>query len=68
MYPYLAEHLKYAPSIPKYTSPDIQNEIISLCEQRIRKHIIDRIKKYFSIMTDETQDSAMPEQFSHSNT
>ena len=48
----------------RYTSPKIQNEIISLCEAAIRERIISCIPAYWSLMSDETQDCSMTEQVS----
>lgn len=60
----LEEHLKHAPENAKYTSPYIQNEIITLCEHLIREKIKSEIPKYWSIMADETQDCSTSEQVS----
>lgn len=61
---YLAQHLKFAQPNAKYTSPQIQNEIISLCEKEIRDRIVQQIPKYWSVMADETQDCSTTEQLS----
>ena len=58
----LAQHLKFAPRTQKYTSSQIQNEIISLEEKEIRDRIVQQIPKYWSVMTDETQDYSTTEQ------
>ena len=60
----LSEHLKYSSKAGKYTSPQIQNEIISLCEKDIRQKIVDGISQYWSILADETQDCSTSEQIS----
>ena len=60
----LAKHLKFAQPNAKYTSPQIQNEIISLCEKEIRDRIVQQIPKYWSVMADETQDCSTTEQLS----
>jgi hypothetical protein len=60
----LKEHLASAPDNAKYTSPRIQNETVSLCEQAIREKILSSILKYWSLMADETQDCSTMEQLS----
>ena len=60
----LAQHLKFAQPNAKHTSPQIQNEIISLCENKIRTRIVQEIAKYWSVMPDETQDCSDVEQLS----
>jgi len=41
----------------KFTSPDIQNEILSIMAQSILQDIVSRISgKWFTIMADETTD------------
>ena len=45
-------------------SPQIQNEIISLCETAIRDGIVQDIPKYCSVMANETQDCSTSEQVS----
>ena len=41
----LKEHIRHAPENAKYTSPSIQNEIISLCEKHIRHKVFASISK-----------------------
>ena len=53
--------MQYAQDNAKYTSPSIQNEIISLCES---EKILESIPKYWSLMADETQDISTSEQVS----
>ena len=52
----LADHLRFARKAEKYTSPQIQNEIISLYEREIRHNIVFSDPPYRSILADETQD------------
>ena len=60
----LKDHLKYAPKNAKFTSPRIQNEIISLCESIIREKVIATVQTYWSVMADETTDVSATEQMS----
>ena len=60
----LNDHLQYSPGNAKFTSPRIQNEIISLCESIIREKIIAMIQTYWSLMADETTDASTTEQMS----
>lgn len=48
----------------KYTSPDIQNELLKIMVQMIVREISDNIRKslYFALMADETTDVANKEQ------
>ncbi|XP_070576185.1 52 kDa repressor of the inhibitor of the protein kinase-like [Ptychodera flava] len=62
--PDLADHLRHASGIAKYTSPQIQNEIMLLCESHIRERIVSSITQYWSVMADETQDCSTSEQIS----
>jgi hypothetical protein len=49
--------LENAPLNAKYTSPNIQNEILSIIAMKIRKHIHDEVRDAkFSILVDETCD------------
>ena len=45
----LEDHLKHAPGNANFTSPRIQNEIISLCESIIREKIIATVQTYWSV-------------------
>ncbi|XP_062179500.1 uncharacterized protein LOC133884156 [Phragmites australis] len=55
--------LENAPLNAKYTSPDIQNEILSIFAIKVRKHIREEIgDAKFSILVDETCDIAKREQ------
>ena len=60
----LKKHMEHLADNAKYTSPRIQNEIIILCEEAIRKRIMSCIPKYWSLMADETQDCSTTEQVS----
>ncbi|CAC5419177.1 unnamed protein product [Mytilus coruscus] len=62
--PILESHLENAPYNAQYTSPDIQNELISLCGLQIKNTIIKKVEeaKSFSIMTDESADVGTKEQ------
>ena len=60
----LKEHLQNAKDNAKYTSPKIQNEIITLCETNIRNKIKQCMPKYWSLLADETTDCATMEQVS----
>ena len=42
----LADHLRFARNDAKCTSPQIQNEIISLCEREIRHSIVSSVPQY----------------------
>ena len=55
--------LENAPKVCKYTSPDIQKEILGILAMKVRKHIRDEIgNSKFSILVDETCDVAKREQ------
>ncbi|PVH64542.1 hypothetical protein PAHAL_2G299700 [Panicum hallii] len=55
--------LENAPQCAKYTSPDIQKEILSIFALKIRKHIREEIgDQKFSILVDETCDISKREQ------
>ena len=56
--------MEHAPGNAKYTSRQIQNEIVLMCEEAIREKILKSIAKYWSIMADETQDCSTTEQVS----
>ncbi|KAL4108262.1 hypothetical protein QTP88_018493 [Uroleucon formosanum] len=60
------KHLKNATSFASYTSPNVQNEIITICGNLIQENILKNIRnaKYFSILVDETQDVSRLEQMS----
>ncbi|KAL4091240.1 hypothetical protein QTP88_025962 [Uroleucon formosanum] len=60
------KHLKNATSFASYTSPNVQNEIITICGNLIQENILKNIRnaKYFSILVDETKDVSRLEQMS----
>jgi hypothetical protein len=62
----LKNHIESAPGNALYSSPDIQNELISICGNLILEKIVNRINKSkcFSIMADETTDISKIEQMS----
>lgn len=52
--------LENAPQVAKYTSPDIQKEILSIFAMKVRKHIREEIgDAKFSILVDKTCDVAI---------
>ena len=60
----LAEHLQSAHRNALYTSKTIQNEVIDICGNVIRKNILEeiRVARFFSVMVDEATDAANDEQ------
>ena len=60
----LAEHNSSGPQNATYRSPEIQNELIFLCGEYIRRGILDRIRsaELYSLMADETTDISTTEQ------
>ena len=60
----LEDHLKHAPGNAKFSSPRIQNEIISLCEFIIQEKRIATVQTYWSVMANETTDVSATEQMS----
>ena len=61
----LREHLHKAARNAKYTSPVVQNTIISLCENAIREKVLAMFSSsYWSLMADETEDVSNMEQVS----
>ncbi|XP_052814149.1 zinc finger MYM-type protein 1-like [Mya arenaria] len=64
--PILADHLRNGKENAKYTSPDIQNEIITLCADHVLQCILTQCKEagYFAIMADEATDCSTKEQLS----
>lgn len=59
-------HIEIAQSNALYTSPDIQNELISICGNLILEKLVGRINKSkcFAIMAYETTDISRTEQMS----
>ena len=62
----LCDHLENAPCISKYTSPDIQNEIIFFSAKQILNGIIDNCKRsvIYALIADESTDVTNKEQIS----
>lgn len=62
----LKNNLLSAPKNSTYLSKTIQNEIIAICHELIRKKIVDRINQSegFSVLADESTDISSIEQFS----
>ena len=62
----LASHLKNAPKNARYTSKNIQNELVSVLGDCVRTSILSDIKeaKFFSILADEVTDCSNLEQLS----
>ena len=61
----LARHLETA-NLVKYTSPEIQNELIELCAEKMFAHLKDLCDKssYLAIIANETTDKATQTQLS----
>ena len=59
----LRHHLAYAPANGRYTSPDIQNQVIG---DHVQAKIFGRVKEaqFFSLVADEVTDCSNKEQFS----
>jgi hypothetical protein len=64
--PILTEHLANVNSRAKYTSPEIQNEIINIIGNQIRTAIVDKCNasNFFALIADETTDTLTREQVS----
>ena len=62
----LADHLAFADPQKKYTSPDIQNEIIGLCADQIISALVQDCNdsRYFGFISDEATDCSTKEQAS----
>ncbi|XP_044170439.1 zinc finger MYM-type protein 1-like [Acropora millepora] len=63
----LANHFSQATNRAKYTSPTIQNELISILGEQVRESIVNQIPfdaPYFSILADEVTDVSNREQLS----
>ena len=63
-YKTLENHLQNAPRNAKYTSPDIQIELIECCRDLIVEKLVGEVKKsrYYSILAEEATDCSMKEQ------
>lgn len=62
----LASYLINSPRNAKYTSKNIQNELISVVGRIIQKEIVDEVKRagFFSIIVNEVTDAANKEELS----
>ena len=63
----LMEHLKSATNVrARYTSPDIQNELLSICAEQIQSNIIKACNDAlcFALIADESTDQSTKEQVS----
>ena len=62
----LKDHLARAPANAKYTSPDIQNQVIDVLGDHIQRKIVLNIQKakFFSAVADEVTDCSNKEQLS----
>ena len=62
----LANHLENPCQRAKYTSPDIQNELLDLCASQVKSDIVERCNKaeYWSFVADEASDNSCKEQIS----
>ena len=60
----LGSHLQNAPRNAKYTSPDVQNELIECYRDLIVEQLVGKVKqsRYYSILADEATDCSMKEQ------
>ena len=64
--PVVEERLSHGPQNAKYTSPTIQNNILSIITTLVRRRICASTQKsgFYSIMVDETKDLSKQEQLS----
>ncbi|CAC5356095.1 unnamed protein product [Mytilus coruscus] len=62
----LADHLAFADPQKKYTSPDIQNDLIELCADQIISTLVQDCNdsRYFGFMSDEATDCSTKEHLS----
>ena len=62
----LEGHLDNAPYNSKYTSPDIQNELIGIFASQVKNQLLDECRScpYYAIMVDEATDKSTKEQLS----
>ncbi|XP_052771149.1 zinc finger MYM-type protein 1-like [Mya arenaria] len=59
----LSEHIASAQYNAKFTSPDIQNELIDICAEQVKERILSDCP-YFAIIVDEATDKSTKEQLS----
>ena len=64
--PVLADHLAKSPRNARYTSTTIQNELVEVIGERIRKDILAEVKKakFYSVIADEVIDAGNKEELS----
>ena len=62
----LDSHIKHSHQNATYTSPKIQNEIITIIKDNIQQQIVKEVhvSKYFSVLADEVTDTSNKEQLS----
>ena len=62
----LADHLAHCDHRAKYTSPQIQNELIQISSEQIQNELVDNCNRavYFGFIADEATDSSTKEQIS----
>lgn len=62
----LSEHLASAHYNAKYTSPDVQNELIGICAEQVKEKITSSCRNcpFFEIIVDEATDKSTKEQLS----
>ena len=62
----LQDHLDNAPHNAKYTSPEIQNELLDICAEKVRQRIVTRCNNAscFTFIADEASDLSSREQIS----
>jgi hypothetical protein len=63
----LEQHLKTCAKNAMYMSPEIQNQLIGICGDMIKREIVHRLveeKKFYSIIADGTSDVSGTEQLS----
>ena len=62
----LLKYIKTAPGNALYTSWQVQNEIINICQEEIQNKIVKNVSKakYFTLIADETTDVSKEEQLS----
>ena len=60
----MQRRLNHGPMNAKYTSPDIQNEVLGVMAGLIQEKICDGVRRagYYSILADETKDCGKVEQ------